>query len=136
MTATCTSRAGSAAGRGVQEPTAAPPGLDSGSLQAMQAVLQDDRKYQRGNRRMNGTNEKIAPAHSPPPRWLAGTALMLRSGVRRLANLLVPPQLPMFELIAGVGVTMTIHAAARLRIADHLAERPLDAEELAARTGL
>jgi hypothetical protein len=61
---------------------------------------------------------------------------MLRGGVRRLANLLVPPQLPMFELIAGVGVTMTIHAAARLRIADHLAERPLDAEELAARTGL
>ena len=85
---------------------------------------------------MKGRKESPSPAPSPPPRWLAGTALAVRSGVRRLANLLVPPQLPMFELIAGVGVTSTIHAAARLRLAEHLEERPLDAAELAARTGL
>jgi hypothetical protein len=73
---------------------------------------------------------------SSPPRLLVEAVVKLRGGLRRLADLLVPPQLRMFELIAGVGLTQAIHAAARLRVADHLAERPLDAEELGARTGL
>jgi hypothetical protein len=76
------------------------------------------------------------PLPGPPPRWLALLAVFLRSGLRRFADLLVPAELRLFEAVCGVGITAALGIAARLRLADLLAKQPMDAAELAVRTGL
>ncbi len=45
------------------------------------------------------------------------------------------PQAAMLQLIGGAWITQALHAAARLRFADLLAEGPLEVEELASRAG-
>jgi hypothetical protein len=69
-----------------------------------------------------------------PPRFLVKIVLGLRRALLWLANALVPPQLPLFELATGVSKTQLLATAARLRIADLLADGPLDAAALAERT--
>src|SRR5579859_2175895 len=72
----------------------------------------------------------------PPPRFLALAGLLIRSGLRRFADLFVPAELRMFELVSGIGLTEVIGAAARLRLADHLAAGPKSLAELAAISGV
>jgi hypothetical protein len=72
--------------------------------------------------------------NSLPPRFLVRIVLGLRRWLLWLANALVPPQLPLFELASGVSRTQMLAAVAQLRIADLLADGPLGADELAART--
>jgi hypothetical protein len=69
-----------------------------------------------------------------PPRFLVKIVLGLRRALLWLANALVPPQLPLFELATGVSKTQMLSTAARLRIADLLDVGPLDAAALAAHT--
>jgi SAM-dependent methyltransferase len=77
-----------------------------------------------------------APPPRSPPRLLALLAVVARSVLRRLADLLVPASFQLFELVGGVGLTEAIGAAARLRLADHLAAAPRTAEELATLCGV
>jgi O-methyltransferase len=77
----------------------------------------------------------LRPLSDPPSRFAAGLALGLRRLLTRVADSLVPPQVPLFERIIGTGATQLIRAAARLRLADLLTERPQTAAELAAATG-
>jgi hypothetical protein len=52
-----------------------------------------------------------------------------------LADDAVPPEIALLDRIMGVAMTHLVAAAARLRIADHLADGPRTADELAALTG-
>jgi C-methyltransferase len=61
--------------------------------------------------------------------------MQLRRVLRGTSGALAPPPLALFEQITGYMRTHLLRAAARLRIADHLASGPLGADELAARTG-
>ncbi len=70
-----------------------------------------------------------------PPRFLINFVLRVRRWLQRLADALVPPQLPLFELATGAARTQMLASAARLGIADRLAGGPLDCAELALRTG-
>jgi hypothetical protein len=77
-----------------------------------------------------------APIAAPPPRRLVAAALRLRRFLRAAADAVVPPPLALFEQIASSMQTHLLRAAARLRLADHLADGPLTAEQLAARAGV
>lgn len=67
-----------------------------------------------------------------PPRPVALAVLAARRTLLRAADALVPPQLPVFEDAVGIGVTMTLAAAVRLRLADRLAGGPQTVADLAA----
>ncbi|HXO21678.1 MAG TPA: methyltransferase [Thermoanaerobaculia bacterium] len=85
---------------------------------------------------LDDQRNRSARLPDPPPRLLARLALLLRRMFLSLADTVVPPQLALFDHISGAGFTQVIHAAARLRIPDLLAERPMTAAELAARAGV
>jgi hypothetical protein len=70
-----------------------------------------------------------------PPRFLVAIVLAFRRWLLALADRIVPPQLPLSERATGLGTTHMLGAAARLRLADLLADGPLFAAELATRTG-
>mgnify|MGYP000969841640 CR=1 FL=1 len=70
-----------------------------------------------------------------PPVWVVNTALRLRRFLLRAADAVVPPYVALIDRFFGASTTMLMHSAASLRIADHLAEGPLDAATLASRTG-
>lgn len=61
---------------------------------------------------------------------------MKRRYLQTLADDAVPPEIAILDRILGVAYTHLVAAAARLRIADHLAEVSLTAAELASRTGV
>ncbi|MCC6998375.1 MAG: SAM-dependent methyltransferase [Deltaproteobacteria bacterium] len=71
-----------------------------------------------------------------PPRFMVSAALSLYRNTHALADRMVPAQLAVLDRMFGVVRTATIGTAARLRLADHLADGPLDAAALAARAGL
>lgn len=70
-----------------------------------------------------------------PPVFLVNAALRLRSFFLRCADAVVPPYMAMLDRFQGAGVTMSVHSAARYRIADHLVSGPKTAEALAKLTG-
>src|ERR1700742_5086937 len=82
------------------------------------------------------TESVRAPLPDPPPRLAVRLALGLRRLLLRAADALVPPQLALFDRVIGLGATQGIHAAARLRLADLLEERPRTSADLAAATGV
>lgn len=86
------------------------------------------------SRKPGGAEALARPLPAPPPRWLVRAVTRLRRGLRWAADRVVPARLALFEMIPGVMVTQLLHAAARLRIADLLADGPASAGELAART--
>ncbi len=69
-----------------------------------------------------------------PPRFMVRAVLGLRRWLLALADAIVPAQLPLFEHATGIARTQMLGTAARLRLADLLAEGPVDAPTLAART--
>ncbi len=75
------------------------------------------------------------PLRSPPPAFASRAVLAIRRLFRRLSNALVPPEVALYELSAGVVFTHLLGAVARLGIADLLEAGPLTAAELSARTG-
>jgi len=74
------------------------------------------------------------PGQLPPKKLRA--ALMKRRYLQSLADDAVPPEIAILDRILGVAYTQLVAAAARLRIADHLADVSLTAVELASRTGV
>lgn len=74
------------------------------------------------------------PGPLAPPRALVRAALAARAALLRAADALVPPSYALLDRGAGVLRTQLLHVAASLRLADLLADGPLDAAALARRT--
>jgi hypothetical protein len=70
------------------------------------------------------------------PRFVVRAVLALRHGLQRGADALVPPVLPLLERIGGLEVTAALSVAAELGLADHLADGPATAADLAGKTGV
>ncbi|MBX3185485.1 MAG: hypothetical protein KF819_00665 [Labilithrix sp.] len=81
------------------------------------------------------------PAHvtkkplSVPPALAVRAVLALRKALLRAADAVVPPQLAVFDLVAGAARTHMIAELARLRVADLVEAEPLDAAAIAKKTG-
>ncbi|WP_394840073.1 acetylserotonin O-methyltransferase [Pendulispora rubella] len=74
----------------------------------------------------------------PPPnpgRFVVQSMLALRAAVLKVLDAITPPELTVFEHTLAVMRTQMVHVAAKLKIADILENGPLDAPELALRTG-
>ena len=70
----------------------------------------------------------------PPPR-VVRAATRAADAVQNLARRMVPPEIGLLELASGFMATHAIYAAAKLGIADALADGPLPAKDIAARVG-
>jgi hypothetical protein len=83
-------------------------------------------------------NDAIGPAPFPgaPPGFVIRAVLWLRKKLLDAAYLLGPPELRVFDLSMGGAVTQLLGLVCRHNIPDLLADGPLSAAELAARTGL
>lgn len=75
------------------------------------------------------------PSGMAPPDAAVRAAIAARRGMRAATDRLAPVELVLWELATGVMGTKMLGAAARLRIADLLAERPLDGHAIAEKTG-
>jgi hypothetical protein len=81
--------------------------------------------------------EGISPQPFPsgPPGMVVRLVLGLHERLKRIAYGVVPPFLLGFDLTTAIAATLMLGAIARFRIPDALANGPLTAEEIAARTG-
>jgi len=70
-----------------------------------------------------------------PPVWLVGAVLRLRRALLRAADAIVPSYLGLHDRFMGAAMSALVRTAAELRIADLLVDGPLDATQIAARTG-
>ena len=70
-----------------------------------------------------------------PPTRLVRAATALRTALQSLTRRMVPPQVGLLELASGFVATHALYAAARLGLADVLADGPLSARVVAAKTG-
>jgi len=76
--------------------------------------------------------------YTPPPnpgRFVVQSMLALRAAVLKVLDVITPPELTVVEHTFALMRTQMIHVAAKLKIADHLENGPLDAAELARQTG-
>lgn len=73
------------------------------------------------------------PDQLPPIKLRA--ALVKRRQMQTFADDAVPPEVAILDRILGVAYTQLVAAAAKLRIADHVADAPRTVDELAAITG-
>jgi hypothetical protein len=71
----------------------------------------------------------------PPPRFAVRTATRLRQLLLRAADRMLPAHLAVLEHAHGFATAHVLAAIAELGVADHLAEGPQTAEQLAAATG-
>jgi hypothetical protein len=76
------------------------------------------------------------PFPAAPPAFAIRAALRARRALLALADRLVPAQVAVFERSVGAAWTQVLGVAARHALADVLADGPLSADEIAARTGL
>lgn len=70
-----------------------------------------------------------------PPTRVIEVATRLRTGLQTLVRRMVPPQIGLLELASGFMATHAIYAAARLGIADALANGPRSVVDIAAEAG-
>jgi hypothetical protein len=77
----------------------------------------------------------ISRAGGAPPRAVFRAVVALRNWLLRLADRLVPAQIPLIERLGGYYLLHVLHAAADLEIADRLAAGPLTTAELARSIG-
>src|SRR5260370_40761240 len=75
------------------------------------------------------------PCPGAPPSFVIRAVIALRKFLLRLADLVVPPQIAVFERSVGLIATQLIGAVARHHIADLLESGPRTAAEIAARCG-
>lgn len=71
----------------------------------------------------------------PPPIGVVRAATGVRTALQNLTRHMVPPQVGLLELASGFMATHVLYAAAKLGIADALANGPLSADEIAAEVG-
>ena len=70
-----------------------------------------------------------------PPVTVVRAATAVRTALQALTRRMVPPEVGLLELASGFMATHAVYAAAKLGIADALAEGPLAADDVAAETG-
>ncbi|HEY5847843.1 MAG TPA: methyltransferase [Microlunatus sp.] len=70
-----------------------------------------------------------------PPARVVQAATAVRTRLQRLVGRMVPPPVGLLELASGFMATQTIYAAARLGLADVLADGPLSPSDIAAEVG-
>jgi hypothetical protein len=70
-----------------------------------------------------------------PPARVVQAATAVRTALQTLTRRMVPPEVGLLELASGFMATHAIYAAAKLGIADVLANGPLSADEVAAEVG-
>ena len=70
-----------------------------------------------------------------PPVRVVRAATRLRTAMQTLVRRMVPPEIGLLELASGFMATHALYAAAKLGIADTLADGPLSARDVAARIG-
>jgi hypothetical protein len=70
-----------------------------------------------------------------PPVRVVRAATAVRTGLQNLTRKMVPPEVAVLELVSGFMGTQAVHTAARLGIADVLADGPRPAGEVAAELG-
>jgi hypothetical protein len=70
-----------------------------------------------------------------PPVTVVRAATAVRTALQSLTRRMVPPEVGLLELASGFIGTHTVYAAAKLGIADVLADGPLAADDIAAHTG-
>jgi hypothetical protein len=70
-----------------------------------------------------------------PPARVARAATAVRTALQSLTRRMVPPEIGLLELASGFMATHALYAAAKLGIADVLANGPLSAEDVAAEVG-
>lgn len=78
---------------------------------------------------------KVAPLPLPP-RFVVSAALALRRALRALADLLVPPQVALYDRVVGHPLLQLLRALGRHGIWQALATGPRTAAELAGQAGL
>ena len=71
----------------------------------------------------------------PPPPRLVHAATAVRTTLQNVTRRMVPPEIGLLELASGFMSTHVVYAAARLGIADVLADGPLSADDIAAGVG-
>src|SRR5581483_10709612 len=79
--------------------------------------------------------EASLKAAAAPPRPIFRIVVALRNLLLRLADRLVPAQVPVLERLAGYYQLCAVHAAAELKVADRLAAGPKRVDELASAVG-
>jgi hypothetical protein len=67
----------------------------------------------------------------PPPPRLVHAATVVRTALQNAARRMVPPEIGLLELASGFMSTQVVYTAARLGIADALADGPLSADDVA-----
>ncbi len=70
-----------------------------------------------------------------PPDFAVRIAIALRRAIQKLADMVVPAEVALFERITGAMQTHVIHAVARFGVVDALGDQRLTAEQLAVKTG-
>jgi hypothetical protein len=70
-----------------------------------------------------------------PPVKVVRAATAVRTALQKLTRRMVPPEIGLLELASGFMGTHAVYAAAKLGIADVLADRALSADDIAAETG-
>jgi C-methyltransferase len=84
------------------------------------------------------TTSQITPTRRldpVPPLFVYRLILGVRNALVRLVRRMVPARVALFEQFTGVWLTQMIYAAAHLKVADHLADGPKTADELAVAVG-
>ena len=71
----------------------------------------------------------------PPPARLVHAATAIRTTLQNVTRRMVPPEIGLLELASGFMSTHVVYTAARLGIADVLANGPLSADDVAAEWG-
>ena len=71
----------------------------------------------------------------PPPARLVRAATAVRTKLQSATRRMVPPEIGLLELASGFISTHLVYAAARVGIADVLANGPLSADDVAAKVG-
>lgn len=81
------------------------------------------------------TMESTAPSTLPsaPPAFVVRTMQAVQRAMLSVSNKMSPPHMKVLELGIGVMHGFTIHAAARLGIADVMSEEPMAVDQIAAR---
>lgn len=70
-----------------------------------------------------------------PPVKVVRAATAVRTALQTLTRRMVPPEVGLLELASGFMATQAVYAAAKLGVADVLADGPLPADDVAAETG-
>ena len=71
-----------------------------------------------------------------PPARVVRAATAVRTALQTLTRRMVPPEVGLLELASGFMATHAVYAAAKLGIADVLANGPLSADDVAAEVGV